>query len=132
MLLYPRSFSSMGLLFTCAGSALPRATIPAFISTLFSMFLVILQKHSYIEYMIEDTYPYQVFAYMLGVGLAFRTNVAYTRYWEGIGHFKTFTSKWGDSAAFVLSFDRHAKQAVASENKVDATRSVCTQHSMPR
>ena len=56
---------------------------------------------------------------MVGVALVFRTNVAYNRYWEGIGFFKTFSSKWADAATFILSFDRHSK---ASGDAAEQTR----------
>ena len=50
--------------------------------------------HSYLTTLFNNTYPYQAFAYMVGVAMVFRTNVAYNRYWEGITHFKTFSAKW--------------------------------------
>ena len=87
MILYPHSCSAMGLLLTCAGSAIPRAVVPAVLSASWAIFLELidwetagLQRGS-LQYLFENPYPYQVFAYMLGVGLAFRTNVAYSRYW---------------------------------------------------
>ena len=140
MILYPRGCSSMGLLLTCAGSALPRAMVPAFISACISIMIELATSEDFvhdvdrdrpyapppppdsryrpfaadsakrlINFLFINPYPYQVFAYMLGVGLAFRTNVAYARYWEGVTHFKTFTAKWGDCATFMLSFDQHGK-----------------------
>lgn len=72
-----------------------------------------------LESLFENPYPYQVFTYMVGVALVFRTNVAYNRYWEGITAFKTFTAKWADSATFVLSFDRHSK---STDDAAERTR----------
>ena len=124
----------MGLLLTMAGSALPRAVVPALLSAIWAIILELtglpkhIQKHSshsgsrllseedeYDRHMesgdlaslFQHTYPYQVFAYMVGIALVFRTNVAYSRYWEGISAYKTFAAKWGDAACLVLSFDRH-------------------------
>ena len=37
MILYPRTFSGVGLVFTCAGSAMPRAMLPAFLSTVWTV-----------------------------------------------------------------------------------------------
>ena len=70
MILYPRSCSSMGLLLTCAGSALPRAVVPALLSAFLSFVFEISETHDYVQFLLTDTgtYPYQVFAYMLGVG----------------------------------------------------------------
>ena len=39
MLLYPHSFSGFGLLFTCAGSALPRAMLPATLSCIWTIII---------------------------------------------------------------------------------------------
>ena len=99
MILYPRAFSGIGLLFTCAGSALPRALVPAVVSTLFAIILEItleVEAKASLSGLFNNPYPYQVFATMVAFALTFRTNVAYTRYWEGVTSFKTFTSKWGD------------------------------------
>ena len=112
MLLYPRSCSAMGLLVTMAGSAIPRAVVPATFSALLTLLLVVVDWHHTriytLSFLFTNTYPYQVFAYSVGLALVFRTNVAYNRYWEGITAFKTFTAKWGDAASFVLSFDQHS------------------------
>ena len=110
MILYPRAFSGIGLLLTCAGSALPRALVPAMISTMISIILeVIATNDSRIKFytLFMSPYPYQAFATMVAFALTFRTNVAYNRYWEGITAFKLFTAKWGDCGTFALSFDCH-------------------------
>ena len=151
MLLYPRSCSAMGLLMTCAGSALPRAFVPALLSSLWCIILELTGLHYQLvggnhgsgsssddnsnaaenfadEFRIQNlfqnnhTYAYQAFAYMVGIALVFRTNVAYSRYWEGITAYKTFAAKWGDSCSFVMSFDRHGSNATAEDN--EATRSL--------
>ena len=103
MILYPRSCSAMGLLLTCAGSALPRALVPAIFSTVWTIIIQVIydsqpKGHAQLEYLFDNPYPYQVFTYMVGVALVFRTNVAYNRYWEGVQQFKTFTAKWADAA----------------------------------
>ena len=111
----------MGLLFTCAGSALPRAAMPALLSMFWTIILEISGLHYHIvhnhggseeldpeHWFLNNTYPYQAFAYMVGIALVFRTNVAYARYWEGVTAYKQFCAKWGDSCTFVLSFDRHS------------------------
>ena len=143
----------MGLLLTCAGSALPRAFVPALLSSVWCIILELTGLHYHLiggthstdpssaaseisdaaediadEFRIQNlfqnnhTYPYQAFAYMVGIALVFRTNVAYSRYWEGITAYKTFASKWGDACSFVMSFDRHGSNATAEDN--EATRSL--------
>ena len=109
MILYPRAFAGLPLLLTCAGSAIPRAVIPAIVSTAFTAMLVMLGDHPVLMALFSHPYPYTVFANMVGFALVFRTNVAYNRYWEGISNVRTMTSKWGDAAMEVLSFDCHCK-----------------------
>jgi len=116
MLLYPRSFSGIGLLFTCAGSALPRAMVPAIFSTVWCIILEVIIIDSESRGAGEDNtavfdnpFPYQVFASMVGFALVFRTNVAYNRYWEGLTNFRTLSVKWGDCATMILGFDAHTK-----------------------
>lgn len=129
MLLYPRSFSGVGLLFTCAGSALPRAMVPATFACTWCIFLelIMIQDPS----LITDTrntevfgnpIPYQVFASMVGFALVFRTNVAYNRYWEGLTNFRNTSVKWGDCASMILGFDAHTKtdEAKATREKFSA------------
>ena len=59
-------------------------------------------------------YPYTVFANIVGFALVFRTNVSYNRYWEGITHLRQMSSKWGDAATEVLSYDWHLKGVPSS------------------
>ena len=128
MILYPRAFAGLPLLLTCAGSAIPRAVIPAVISTAFTVMLCYLGNHPALESLFAHPYPYTVFANMVGFALVFRTNVAYNRYWEGITHVRTFTSKWGDAAMEVLSFDCHSKpmETAPGEETLESTHTLFT------
>ena len=49
MIIYPRKFSGFPLLFTCAGSALPRAVVPAIIACIEAILLQIFLPHIYLE-----------------------------------------------------------------------------------
>ena len=46
---------------------------------------------------------------MLGFAVVFRLSQAYARYWEGLGRARMMSSRWGDAALEVLSFDCHSK-----------------------
>jgi predicted membrane chloride channel (bestrophin family) len=140
MILYPHAFSGIPLLLTFAGSALPRAFIPALISGIIAAVAQAYDRHDRegppgshnatvasgvlgfdAESLFQQTsYPYQVFATAVAFALVFRTNVAYNRYWEGITHLKTFSAKWGDVGAFALSFDRHANPGLSQELRARA------------
>lgn len=109
MLLYPHSFSGLPLLFTIAGSAIPRAVWPATFSMLLCIAIQKSVNSDFLNHLFAHPYPYTVFANVVGFALVFRTNIAYNRYWEGIGHMRTMSTKWGDAALNVLSSDCHEK-----------------------
>ena len=118
MLLYPRAFAGLPLLLTVTGSAIPRAIFPALLSTAFTACLVFIGNERFeveVVHLWVHPYPFTVFANLVGFALVFRLQVAYSRYWEGIGHVRTMTSKWGDAAMEVLSFDCHAKPSAGEE-----------------
>lgn len=63
------------------------------------------------EFIIDDTrfcenpYPFQLFAYLVGFVLVFRTNFGYLRYWEAMDDVQTMGSKWLDAAVMTIAFD---------------------------
>mmetsp|Transcript_20456 Transcript_20456/g.52058 ORF Transcript_20456/g.52058 Transcript_20456/m.52058 type:complete len:511 (-) Transcript_20456:423-1955(-) len=130
MLIYPRSFSGIGLLFTCAGSALPRAIVPAIIAGVWCLIIEAMMDFDFVDSgsgsanqrIFSNPFPYQVFSQMVAFALVFRTNVAYNRYWEGITNFKNLSTKWGDCASMLLSFDTHTKteEAKATQDEFSA------------
>jgi len=109
MLLYPRHFAGFPLLLFCAGSALPRAVLPAILSTIISLCAEYFISDPYLDHIFVHPYPYQIYATVLGFSVVFRLSQAYSRYWEGLGHVRTMHAKWGDAALEVLSFDCHCK-----------------------
>ena len=118
MLIYPRAWAGIPLLFYYAGSALPRAVVPGLIAASMTVMIEHLFKdEAFLNHLFDHPYPYTVFANMVGFALVFRTNVAYNRYWEGLSNLKAMTSKWGDAAALTLTFDRHERPAAPTEGQ---------------
>mmetsp|Transcript_34095 Transcript_34095/g.86578 ORF Transcript_34095/g.86578 Transcript_34095/m.86578 type:complete len:540 (-) Transcript_34095:154-1773(-) len=107
MLLYPHSFAGLPLLYQVAGSAVPRAVVPALVSMLITLAIEETLSQEFLTHVFAHPYPYTVFANLVGFTLVFRTNIAYTRYWEGITQLRQMSAKWGDSAFLVLSMDCH-------------------------
>ena len=54
-------------------------------------------------------YPYQLFAYLVGFVIIFRTQQSYGRFWEGRTSIQQMSSKWIDSVVMTLAFDRPTK-----------------------
>mmetsp|Transcript_34653 Transcript_34653/g.78361 ORF Transcript_34653/g.78361 Transcript_34653/m.78361 type:complete len:499 (+) Transcript_34653:133-1629(+) len=54
---------------------------------------------------IDNPYPFQLFAYMVGFLMVFRTNFAYQRYWEALDAVQRMGAKWFDGACMSIAFD---------------------------
>jgi len=109
MLLYPHSFAGLPLLYQVAGSAVPRAVVPALMSMALTLIIEETLSQEFLNHIFAHPYPYTVFANLVGFTLVFRNNIAYNRYWEGITQLRQMSAKWGDSAFLVLSMDCHEK-----------------------
>ena len=105
MLLYPHSFAGLPLLLSATGSAIPRAVIPAFLAFMLATIIEETVSQEYLNHIFAHPYPYTIFANLVGFTLIYRTNIAYSRYWEGITQCRLMSSKWGDSAVHVMSMD---------------------------
>jgi hypothetical protein len=116
MLLYPRHYAGVPLLFFMSGSALPRAVLPAIVSAGLAVVFELTMPATYLDNVFIHPYPYQIFASVLGFAVVFRLSQAYARNMEGLTHQRTMSSKWGDAAAKVLSFDVHSKPGATPED----------------
>ena len=96
MLLYPHSFAGLPLLYQVAGSAVPRAVVPALMSMALTLIIEETLSQDFLNHIFAHPYPYTVFANLVGFTLVFRNNIAYNRYWEGITQLRQMSAKWGD------------------------------------
>eukprot|EP00897_Mesotaenium_endlicherianum_P004622 jgi/Mesen1/4188/ME000219S03324 len=109
MILYEKRFGAFNLLFRFYGSPWPRAVIFAVPSTVMAVSIRLLAA-SYLQHFFLHPYAYSIFGGILGFMILFRTNLSYARYWEARTNIAQMSSKWGDAAIQVVSFDEAAKE----------------------
>ena len=121
MLLYPHSFAGLPLLYQVAGSAVPRAVVPALMSMILTLIIEETISQEFLNHIFAHPYPYTVFANLVGFTLVFRNNIAYNRYWEGITQLRQMSAKWGD----VLRTGSNLPVPQTSASPLPATRTPC-------
>lgn len=109
MIKYTKGHGGLLLLCRFAGTSWPAGIIPGLVSAGIGFFLSNLSET---EELITDVngfvlnpYPFQLFAYLVGFVLVFRTNFGYMRYWEAMDDVTSMGSKWLDAAAMTIVFD---------------------------
>merc|ERR1719421_863579 len=119
MILYDGGKYGLHLIFHAAGSVIPNAALVALGPTIFSAILNIL----YYPYGTDiepdnDWIPtdnevsiYNMFNWVLGFVLVFRTGQAYSRYWEGATLMHTVTTEWYDSCAQITAFTANGSKS---------------------
>lgn len=113
MIRYRKTYCGFSLLFRIAGTAWPYGILPGLLSCGLSIGLsfwdaadVEIRDRS--EF-ISHPYAFQLFAYLLGFLMVFRTNFAYQRYWEAMGMVQAMGAKWLDGALMGICFDAAGK-----------------------
>merc|ERR1712166_70656 len=104
MIIYSKHLWGFPLLCRSYGSTLPRAFPFAVFSSVLTW---IIEEYAGDETRLwfDHPYPYQMYAWVVGFVLIFRSNFGYQRYWEGRTRIQDMSSKWIDGAAMVLCFD---------------------------
>lgn len=109
MIRYRKTFCGWNTLFRIAGTAWPHGVFPGLLATAISIALSLWEKADdkirAREEFIEHPYAFQLFAYLLGFLMVFRTNFAYQRYWEAMGMVQAMGAKWLDGALMGITFD---------------------------
>lgn len=88
-------------LFSMSGSVLPR-TFPRCVVS--SLACLLIDYYDMI-YFPRSPYAHQVFTFGLSFLVIMRTNLAYSRYWEGISEASIMHAKWMDAVTQVIAFD---------------------------
>lgn len=109
-----RTFAGFYVLVQCAGSVYNRRVM---IPSCLSCFLLITKKVAAeffydVGHAFNHPFPYQFFAFLLGFIIVFRTNLTYSRFWQGRTAIELMSSKWSDVALQSLVFD--APTAISS------------------
>ncbi|KAK9864551.1 hypothetical protein WJX84_008203 [Apatococcus fuscideae] len=105
MITYSKVGWSLHLPFRIYGSALPRATPFAALSAGLTALLFIF-RHDQFSNAWRHPYPYQIFGFIVGFIIVFRSNFGYARYWEGRTNLQTMTARWADFVTQVVAFEK--------------------------
>mmetsp|Transcript_16014 Transcript_16014/g.28543 ORF Transcript_16014/g.28543 Transcript_16014/m.28543 type:complete len:625 (+) Transcript_16014:95-1969(+) len=121
MILYNSGDYHLRFLFRLQGSVFPRAalfTCPSVgLAVLLSM---LLEKRSEIEFLEElnQTSVWSASVIVLGILLAFRTNKAYDRFWEGITLVQQMRAEWFETASNLMAFSEVAAKKDPSDTEM--------------
>ena len=117
MKVYPKPFCGL-LSFNVVGSPFPRIIL---YSSLITCLAGVLEASDFQLVTSSRTlngstgfihpYPFQIWAFLVGFGLIFRTNLAYGRYWDARLSLSVVSSKWSDAALQFKSFLRKVPKA---------------------
>jgi len=115
MIYYRKGYGGLLILFRIVGTSWPFGVAPGLIALAISLILsfwpalddIIRSRDDFISH----PYAFQLFAYLLGFLMVFRTNFAYQRYWEAIGAMLNMAAKWLDGALMGITFDAGGSNA---------------------
>ena len=103
MITYNKIGWGLPLLFRMYGSAFPRSfPFAALRAALTALFYLTIQTPD--EGWWRHPYPYQIFAYIVGFIVIFRSNFGYQRYWDGRSWLQNMTAAWVDACVQAGAF----------------------------
>lgn len=109
MIVYSKGWGGCSLLCQVRGTSWPQAILPAFISTVLGVIIGVVSDFNELvetrELFMEHPYPFQLYAFIVGFLIVFRTNFAYQRYWEGRSTIAQMDGKLLDGACMAITFD---------------------------
>mmetsp|Transcript_71805 Transcript_71805/g.162949 ORF Transcript_71805/g.162949 Transcript_71805/m.162949 type:complete len:415 (+) Transcript_71805:148-1392(+) len=109
MLTYQKGYGGFFVLLRFAGTSWPHGVVPGLLAASISLVLSLVKDADTLisdkNLFIRNPYPYQLFAYLVGFILVFRTNFGYSRYVEAIDAMSRMGSKWLDGACMAVAFD---------------------------
>eukprot|EP00928_Gymnodinium_smaydae_P072273 TRINITY_DN55665_c0_g1_i1.p1 TRINITY_DN55665_c0_g1~~TRINITY_DN55665_c0_g1_i1.p1 ORF type:complete len:603 (-),score=91.48 TRINITY_DN55665_c0_g1_i1:63-1817(-) len=116
MIIYDGADYTISLIFRRAGSVLPRTLLVAVPAGLIAAVFNIFSVHIFYDVDIAghlrmDTFM-ATFTSVMGLLLAFRTQIAYSRFWEGASHLQTIRGGWFNvvSSCFAFCSEEEAKK----------------------
>ncbi|KAJ1501152.1 hypothetical protein HMI54_002492, partial [Coelomomyces lativittatus] len=74
------------------GSVIPRTIFPTLLLSAWATFVYFINSYDYLSFSISQTVLITITSFVISLLLAFRTNTAYDRYWEGRRVFSTLMS----------------------------------------
>jgi predicted membrane chloride channel (bestrophin family) len=117
MIVYnPRQWNGLVVLLSMQGSPLPQGAAFGLVSALIAAavkFVVPgslgLGEPTRESSLLDHPYSTSIFASLVSFLVAFRANLAYSRFWEGRTQLQRMSAMWGDVAMMVVAFDENAK-----------------------
>lgn len=109
MIKYRKGCFGLYVLPSFSGTSWPHGVIPGLLSA--TIGLILGQFKDFNDFVSDEdsfvvnAYPYQLFAYLVGIVLVFRTNFGYSRYWEAYDAVQRMAAKWLDGACMAIAFD---------------------------
>eukprot|EP00892_Ulva_mutabilis_P004197 jgi/Ulvmu1/2149/UM129_0008.1 len=107
MITYDKGLWGNYVLFRMYGSAFPRAMPHACLSAGIAATLSGLFNTTGWD-LFSNSYPVQMFFFIVGFMVVFRSNLSYNRYWEGRTQLQQMTARLSDAIRTTLNFDRTA------------------------
>eukprot|EP00892_Ulva_mutabilis_P004193 jgi/Ulvmu1/2145/UM129_0004.1 len=125
MIIYKKGIWGHHVLFRMYGSAFPRAMPHACISAGIAATLSALFNTT--EWgLFDNSYIIQMFFFIAGFMVVFRSNLSYNRYWEGRTQLQQMTSKLTDAITTSLNFDKTAVPKVgATQEQIEEHKWFC-------
>lgn len=112
MITYRKGAYGIFLIFRLVGTSWPHGIGPGLFSATIGLVLGLLEDVNLLvtddNLFVVNPYPYQLFAYLVGFMLVFRSNFGYGRYWEALDAVQRMGSKWLDGACMAVAFDAKA------------------------
>lgn len=121
MIQYQSDKCSLLFILRCHGSVFPFSLLVALPCAILCAVLKYLQKEAMIEWflskdsVLSDSAAYSGFSFLVGFIVVFRTNQAYSRFWEGVTSTSRMRAEWFDAASSLVAF---CKAAAADEEAV--------------
>ena len=105
---YTQELAGLHLVLRLYGSAVPRAAPFAALSAGLAALLHFYPGAEYFEALWRHPYPYQLFAFIVGFILVFRSNYGYSRYWQGRTSLQRMGAAWSDMCMRAMVFEATA------------------------
>ncbi|CAK9074104.1 Alkaline phosphatase [Durusdinium trenchii] len=109
MITYNKGCFGFWLLLRITGTTWPGALAPGFLAAGISIFLGLYDETDVVmrnrDGFLGHPYAFQLFAVVVGLLVAFKTQSAYSRYWEAAGALQNMASKWLDGVGMAIAFD---------------------------
>mmetsp|Transcript_41279 Transcript_41279/g.90050 ORF Transcript_41279/g.90050 Transcript_41279/m.90050 type:complete len:476 (-) Transcript_41279:85-1512(-) len=129
MIQYNNSISALKLIFQFYGSVIPRVLPWSIFCAILGLMVSMHRNSAYLpeDNRIAENFGIQVYSMVLGYVVVFRTNMALSRYMEGISQVQIMLSKWGDAFLQLIAFANASAEHLDMEGKLQLLRFRCRQ-----